>query len=201
MIADLCDVRSPRTSTRNSLLVVDDFLDDPISARTEAVRSPFVFHDGPDGGKYRVALVSPEDAIQRIEVALSSSVEEQFSFVRLDLKGELPYSYCHADKICASHAALLYLNLAPQCFGGTAFYRHKLGLYEMPDDADEKMCSLIGNDGRDPSKWDMSGFVGMRFNRLVVYPTNVFHSRYPHEAFGSGPADGRLVWVSFFNLR
>ena len=41
----------------------------------------------------------------------------------------------------------------------------------------------------------------LKFNRAVVYESALFHSRYPFAAFGSGPEDGRLIAVAFFNLR
>ena len=38
-----------------------------------------------------------------------------------------------------------------------------------------------------------------RMGRAVIYESELFHSRYPFAAFGSGPEDGRLVAVAFFS--
>ena len=32
----------------------------------------------------------------------------------------------------------------------------------------------------------------------VIYDGSLFHSRWPFEAFGTGPQDGRLILVAFF---
>jgi hypothetical protein len=45
----------------------------------------------------------------------------------------------------------------------------------------------------------MTALLPMRFNRFLTYPTCFFHSRYPFEAFGNAPENGRLVWVCFFD--
>jgi hypothetical protein len=48
--------------------------------------------------------------------------------------------------------------------------------------------------------WEQIALAPMQFNRFITYPTSYFHSRFPHEAFGAGPADGRLIWVCFFDI-
>lgn len=185
----------------NYLRVVDGFLPDPMSFREAALRSEIGFHSGPDGAKYRVAGITPDGALEKLGLIVGGKAVSKFSFIRLDLDGEHPYNHCHADKICATHAALLYLNTNDQSFGGTAFFRHRdLGIYEMPDNHEETFANRIDRDSVDPAKWDLVGFIGMRFNRLIVYPTSAFHSRYPHAAFGNGATDGRLVWICFFDI-
>jgi hypothetical protein len=47
--------------------------------------------------------------------------------------------------------------------------------------------------------WCTQGFVPMQFNRFITYPTSLFHSRFPFEAFGNGPEDGRLIWICFYD--
>jgi hypothetical protein len=48
--------------------------------------------------------------------------------------------------------------------------------------------------------WTQTGFVPMQFNRFITYPTCFFHSRFPFEAFGTGPEDGRLIWICFYDI-
>jgi hypothetical protein len=48
--------------------------------------------------------------------------------------------------------------------------------------------------------WKQTGFVPMQFNRFITYPTCFFHSRFPFEAFGTGPEDGRLIWICFYDI-
>jgi hypothetical protein len=141
--------------------------------------------------------------------ALGHTIVPRLSFFRLNLAGELPHSWVHSDEICAAYAAVLYLNMPPQCTGGTAFWRHTaLSLEALPsraDLADRQMNAdwfygMMNREWRDLTYWEQVGFVSMKWNRLITYPTTLFHSRYPFEGFGAGPADGRLVWSCFYDI-
>lgn len=183
------------------LRVVDDFLPTPLVAREEAVKSDIDFHAGPDGAKYRVSGFTPQGAIDGLSKVFGKPIKVHYSFCRLDLRGERPQTHCHSDRLCASHAALVYLNTDEQAHGGTAFFKHtKLGLHGMPAKQDKQLEATIDLDSTKAAAWDFAGFIGMKFNRLLVYPCSVFHSRYPHEAFGNGAENGRLVWVCFFDV-
>jgi hypothetical protein len=59
---------------------------------------------------------------------------------------------------------------------------------------------MMEREWKDLTFWEQIGMAEMKFNRFVTYPTSLFHSRFPFEAFGSGPQDGRLVWVCFYDI-
>ncbi len=90
---------------------------------------------------------------------------------------------------------LIYLNTAPECRGGTAFYRHRetgrecipLGNKERFRFEDKYLNQPgIREDGVnywcDVEKyWERFHLVEMKFNRLVIFPSQVFHGAW-HES-------------------
>lgn len=113
----------------------------------------------------------------------------------------------HADNPIARWAFVYYMNLPEQCRGGTAFYTLKeTGWDEMPSqaqlDAIGKDIEWMRSKWSDPEQWNLNSIAGMKFNRLIMYPTSYFHSRYPTKGWGpeSNPADARLVQVGFVDI-
>jgi hypothetical protein len=58
----------------------------------------------------------------------------------------------------------------------------------------------VQGDWNNESSWEMVGLAEIRLGRAVIFESELFHSRYPFGAFGSGANDGRLIAVAFFNL-
>jgi hypothetical protein len=186
-----------------SLLVIDNFAPDPEAIRERVVASEFGTVTGPDGMEYTgISLQGNLGLLPLLSAAVGFEVDPVMSFCRLNLDKELPNTAVHADTICAEYASILYLNTDDQCHGGTGFWRHKpTGLYAMPDTMPPDEEQEMVKQWQEQSFWQLAGFVGMRFNRLIVYPTKMFHSRYPLEAFGNNPQNGRLIWLCFFNRK
>lgn len=193
---------------RHTLLQIDDFAPDVLDVRRQVIESEFTTEKGPDGCTYTgINKLQVPHWFELVSQAIEKPVIPRLSFFRLNLEGELPHSWVHSDDICARYAGLLYLNLPKQCRGGTAFWRHT-GLFidsmppvkDMEDGNPEWFCSMMNREWKDLRFWEQSGFVEMAFNRFLSYPTSRFHSRYPFEGFGKTPADGRLVWVCFYDI-
>jgi hypothetical protein len=197
---------------KTNLIIVDDFHPDPAALRARVLASRFGDQTGPDGAKYTGISLHQDTQpplADLISCALGVRVIPRMAFYRLNLDKEMPHSFVHSDDICARYASILYLNEPEQCRGGTAFWKHaETGLDAMPTaeqaramGRDPKEVELeLGADWKILEKWKLCGFVGMKFNRFVSYPTSMFHSRYPHEGFGAGKDDGRLIYVCFYDL-
>jgi hypothetical protein len=122
----------------------------------------------------------------------------------------------HFDGPCV--AAIAYLNLPDQCCGGTAFFRHRAtGLVRFPDRMTAAHLGIIKRLGlaspRDLQKlvsespaqpkgfieassdeWERIGHVEMKFNRMVIYDGQIFHSGIiPKGAFGTSREERRLT--------
>ncbi|WP_235974184.1 DUF6445 family protein [Luteimonas deserti] len=101
-------------------------------------------------------------------------------------------------------SGILYLGRPEDCRGGTEFFRHlPTGTERAPLDARELQAmglpsydavqdEPIARDGNDPSKWELTMRVPMRFNRLVLLRPWMWHSA--GGAFGEGLEDERLVY-------
>lgn len=188
----------------------DDFARDAAAVRQAVIAGGFETKRGPDGALYTgISQYPVPQWFERIGELVGRPIIPRLSCFRLNLAGELPHSWVHSDDICAKYASVLYLNLPGQCLGGTAFWKHSaLGMDRLLSDAE--LCArgmdpaafhpFMSREWKDQSNWERVGFVEMRWNRFLTYPTSYFHSRYPFEAFGSGPEDGRLIWVCFYDL-
>lgn len=192
-----------------ALMVVDDFMPEPERVRAEILAGQFGDQTGPDGATYtNINVAHRPDLLALVEQAAGFKIRESFSFTRKDLAGELPHCAVHADRNCGEFAGVLYLNPPKECQGGTAFWAHRfLGLDHLPCRAEieaktwnpDLFYESMTADWRVKELWTMTGFVGMKFNRFITYPTQMFHSRWPREGFGQAGAGARIVWVCFFN--
>lgn len=146
---------------------------------------------------------SPELFYETLSLHLGRHVKPALEYFRLGTKEDSATTYIHADSGCAKNAAVWYLSEPPKgVVAGTAFWKHRETGKELLAEADRSNAALLAAldaDGADESKWTMTGLCGQKFNRLVTYPTNIFHSRYPQDAWGSGPEDGRIVFTCFFD--
>src|SRR6266550_3208852 len=192
------------------LLQFDDFAADISSVRRAVIKSDFSTQQGPDGAPYTgISQYAVPQWFERIAELRGRAIEPKISCFRLNLAGELPHSWVHSDDICAKYASVLYLNPAEQAKGGTAFWRHTaLGLDRLPSKEEltgrganaEWFYSMMSREWKVLDWWEQIWFVEMKWNRFITYPTNLFHSRYPFEAFGKSPSDGRLIWICFYDL-
>lgn len=126
------------------------------------------------------------------------------------------------------YAALVYLNTPDQVSNGTSFWKHKkTGLTKAPMVADEKSDKLMKENGLssleelrswimidgliDPNQgflmestsyWELSQVLEMKFNRLVVYDANLFHSlHFRAEDFGVDKETRRLTQNLFLTTK
>lgn len=191
-------------------LTHDNFAGDAAAIRQAVIECGFKEETGPDGAVYTgIAQFEVPRWFDLIAEVVGAPITPRLSCFRLNLAGELPHSWVHSDDICAQFASVLYLNLPAQCKGGTAFWKHSaLGMDRLPKPAELEargmnpgaFYTLMSREWKVLESWERVGFVGMQWNRFLTYPTSYFHSRFPFEGFGSGPEDGRLIWVCFYDL-
>lgn len=176
--------------------VFDDFL--PVSVREDALRASYGDLQAHDGETYkRVAVCDVPGLVEALEARLGS-VEMLGMGYRLNYAGEPPNHAIHSDIGWGTHAAVVYLSEGE---GGTAFWRHRATLARKCRDGDLALFDSVKDDWDDSSKWGLRMMVPMKLGRAVVYESELFHSRYPFEAFGDCPENGRLIAVAFFNLK
>ena len=177
------------------MLTIDAFLPNPDEVRRHALASEFIDWDGFDGQVYRrVCLTDVPGLRERIEAELGP-VQMLGMGYRLNYAGEMPNNAVHSDMGWGTHALVLYLCDGE---GGTAFWRHRGTGATRIDAGDSALLDAIGDDWERQEPWQRVGLARLRFNRAVIYESALFHSRWPHAAFGNTPETGRLIAVAFF---
>jgi len=155
-----------------------------------------------------------EAMCDRVSSLLKVPIKPKYSFLRLSTEEIDITMRNHTDTgMGAQYACLVYLSDAPadrefDAMYGTAFWRHeKYGKsWTLPlkkghfIDIDKKEHDrLITDDSQDQSKWKIDSFVSVKKNRMLIYPTGIFHSRYPWKGWGKDQTNGRLIWMMFFD--
>lgn len=189
-----------------SLIVVDDFLDDPLAEREHALALPFDVTGNYPGARTREHRTDGvAQGIAPLEIIFSNLIcAEDDGYVT---KWETQYngayqittsrdrSWIHADQH-NGWAGVLYLTPGAPPSSGTGFYRHASGLERWPDIEAER--ALVGRDSQDMTRWKLVDQVGNRFNRLVLFDAKRFHSSLDY--FGHDLRSGRLTQVFFFDV-
>lgn len=147
----------------------------------------------------------PPDMQGALEAFMGRPIKIHMQAFRNGHKDTTLHVNIHADNVITQWAAVYYLNLPDQCHGGTAFWSMKeTGWDKMPTqeimDASGHDLEWVKDQWSKPEAWQLDSIAGMKFNRLIFYPTFYFHSRYPLQGWGEGAEDGRLVWVCFFDV-
>ena len=106
----------------------------------------------------------------------------------LKIKGQQP-----------DRAAVLYMSSRElESLHGTAFWEHEIyGSYLPQHIDDEEYDRLIRVDSENLDMWRLVSVSGYEQNRLVSYPANYFHSKYPNKSW----KEGRKVYVIFYKFK
>ena len=148
-------------------------------------------------------VIEPSEAFidyitQRISLIESVRVENVLAFFREAKKGQDNDWRIHNDSIIngtqPDRAIVLYLSEDDnEGLNGTAFWSHKKYGDTYTGDGVEEFNKVLKEDSNDSSKWDLKSIIGHKQNRLISYPCEYFHSKYPNEFINS-----RRVLVMFY---
>lgn len=172
------------------VIVKDDFLLNPETYRREAISRQFtsrqfgsvVFRGIADAGTDSPVAVAVESTLPYSIATLS--------FFRKSPQGQPEPNFIHTDADMGDWTALLYLTQNPPPEDGTVFWNDRAS--GLPEGTVNNWHQY----GNDPERWIKSRTVRAKFNRLVIFPAQLFHSRAIHGNYGAG--DGaRLVQVVF----
>jgi len=90
-------------------------------------------------------------------------------------------------------AIVLFVKANEDKLHGTAFWEHEnYGHTYIESDAEE-FNRMLNEDANNKSKWRLNSVIGYKDNRLLSYPCNYFHSKYPNKY-----KDQRIVVVMFY---
>lgn len=190
-----------------SLVILDNFYNDPLQVREMALKMDYEVKGNFPGA--RTKPVFNQSVYDLIERTLEPNAGKITWWDRSEnsYTGSFQYttsrnrSWIHADQT-TTWAGVLYLTPDAPLSGGTGLFRHKAtGLEMAPRTADGKydmeLLAEVNKDSQDMTKWEMTDFVGNKFNRLVMYRGDYFHTSMDY--FGQNMYDGRLFQTFFFN--
>lgn len=177
------------------MLKIDHFLFDYDKILAHAKQSEFIDWTGQDGQMYRRICITEVPGLTAAIESVMGPVVMHGQGYRLNFEGELPNAAIHSDVGWGTHALVLYLGSGKS---GTAFWRHKATGTERLPAGNTSLLGQVEGDWDDQEKWEIVDFAGMVHNRAIIYESELYHSRYPFEGFGTNIEDGRLIAVAFF---
>ena len=176
----------------DAVVVKDDFYDDPDAVRQLALDKEY---SEPPADTPRLAVTAICDEaesgamFERLKPYVPKNPENRVVaasvLFRYTLANAEKKIFCHVDG-CSS-AGIVYLSLPEHCAGGTTIYRHK----ETGDEIYNKQNRHL-YDFREPDQWEVIREVDMVYNRLVMYPGQLFHAISP-VFFGDRIENARLT--------
>lgn len=165
-------------------IVIDGFFKDPeqelrkaLDAKYETIEHNGLSYEG-------ICKVDDEENSRTIEQVLGVGFREKTVMYRQYRKEYSSKTYIHSDILISSYTTVVFLTPPEKCFGGLAFWKHKLlGWEAHPIDIqfkNEDYPQQIYKDGFDEDMWEMIDYVPMYFNRAVIFNGARYHSRYPY---------------------
>lgn len=187
-------------------IIIDDFYSNPEEVREFGLAQEFDVVGNFPGARTEPFLNdSVKDHISSHITPLHGEIE----WLSTEYTGAFQYttardrSWIHADEN-NMWAGVLYLTPNAPLTGGTGIFKHKeTGLYKIPrledGSIDWDLTNKIYEDSQDMTKWEMTDFIGNKFNRLVIYQGDLFHTSLDY--FGKDMYDGRLFQTFFFDTK
>jgi hypothetical protein len=196
------------------VIVIDNFYSHPNDVRNLALKAEYKDVTQLNyPGFQSIKTFSSQAVVQKFESILNRRLavdptSKTFGKFRVMLEETGSRLKVHLDGFC-DWTGVLYLNPPEACEGGTAFYRHKRTGLEGPVSAekirelgfqnwDELEKSIIEPDTLSAEAWEETMFVGMKYNRLVLFKGNELFHCHTH-SFGTDMTDGRMTQNFFFN--
>jgi hypothetical protein len=200
-----------------SLIVIDDFLQDPHQFRNAALRLNYPVPEKPM--PYPGRDSDSPLLIEGFDAAIADIVRERLEptkglrngYFRIALDGDKGTAGVHID--IAHWTTILYLTLPDDCpdgaAAGTHLFRHNAtGSDHSPyneqelaamgfSTVQEFMDQVVNADTNDRDKWTELTSVPMRFNRLLIFRPQQYHDA--GIGFGTSREDGRLIYVNSYN--
>ena len=199
---------------KQKIIVVDDFYENP-----DEVRKCGLLNEYPDPGddytypgKNSKGEYYNDEVHNKFERIVKGGLipAEQNGYFRISLEDDKHKQDVHVDPAW-EWGGVIYLNTPDQCIdeGGTSFWRHNTLHMEMCPKNDkqaqfygwpsykEAWWTNVYGDGQQREKWTRYMLCPMRYNRLVLFRTYLWHSH--NYNFGTDINNGRLVQLFFFN--
>lgn len=171
------------------ILTIDDFLVDPARYREIVLKNTFNRFDFGHIAFDGMALAPIDSGMARKISEWFPSLSPQLSVFRKSPRDQKEPNFIHCDAELGDWTAVLYLNPDPDPRDGTDFWKD-LATGRIRGSAEEAVQL------RDPTLCEKWRHASAKFNRLLMFPADLFHSRAIYENYGEGD-DARLIQVTF----
>lgn len=170
-----------------NIIVVEDFCPNFAEHKKVADAAVYTSIELPHQRYNGFALQMTHWAYEKLATIVGFPVTPCLDYFRKYERGMQQDTFIHSDRGVAKYTAVLSLQ---NNNGGLAFWKYKSG-EDQP---------LLGCDyrqsGLDESQWVMTRKIEMKENLCVIYPADIFHSRYPKDW---NEDYARHIQVFFFN--
>lgn len=174
------------------ILVLDDFLKFPEEYRAMALDQSFKRIDFGHIAFNGIALAPLTIGLPRLLQRRFPHLVPELSVFRRSPAGQKEPNFIHCDIELGEWTAILYLNPRPMPGDGTDFWEHA-ETHEIRGTAENAVEKM-----KDRSRVFRWRHIKAKFNRVVMFPADLFHSRALYDNYGSGD-DARLIQVVFGN--
>jgi hypothetical protein len=183
---------------RTNLIITDNFYGDPDSVREFALKQEFNVTGNYPGARTK-SFLTPDlrEAIQTVIWNAGGEINNWFEHDGFSGSFQLTTandrSWIHTDHF-NKWAGVIYLTPDAPVTGGTGLFMYK--------ENGATTASEMGDrpyEPQDMTKWHKYDVLANKYNRLVLYRGDLFHSSLDY--FGSTPDDGRLFQLFFFDTQ
>lgn len=166
----------------SNIVYFDSVLENPDEYVYDILEKPFVeFQDGPNVFK-GIQLIEDEEVETKLK-SIYPNTTVVYNFVRQSPYNQSEPNFIHSDRKECDIVCLLYLNKKFPKQAGTVIYESK-----------ETKSTIDKGEGS--KKFTPSIKISMKYNRMVAFPADLFHSRALEKNFGEDEKS-RLVQVIF----
>jgi len=189
---------------RLNSIIIDDFYSDAHQVREMALNMEYGVSGNYPGVRTKPAFTEDtRELIQKVIYPMAGKI----TYWPEEYTGSFQYttardrSWIHVDAE-TSWAGVIYLTPDSPISAGTGLFKHKETGHERaplrPDGSvDTELLDKIYNDAQDMTKWEITDRIANKFNRLILYRGDMFHSSLDY--FGRDINDGRLFQTFFFS--
>lgn len=198
---------------KQNIIIVDDFYTNP-----DEIRNNALFQNYPEPekeytypGKNSDGSYYNDEVHSKFEKLVNRRLNpaDKNGYFRISLASDAHRQDIHVDPSW-EWGAVIYLSAPKDCIdeGGTSFWIHNTLRMEMCPKTDEEAqfygfptykeawWTTVYGDGQDRSKWTRYLLCPMKYNRMVMFRTYLWHSH--NFNFGTNFENGRLVQLFFF---
>ena len=145
------------------------------------------FDDVSDGDRVFKGIQIVQDTLVKYKLLNTyRNSEVVYNFIRKSSEHQDEPNFIHSDREMCDTIAILYLNKEYPEGAGTIIYENN----------DTESIIDFGTKEYDQDNFTESIRIAMKYNRMIAFPADLYHSRAIKENFGTGK-DSRLIQVLF----